>query len=227
MTDQVKRHRLDVQPAAVFPLLPGLGRIMVIVRSAGSLHERIGPLDKAEISDHSVTLSGACHAAVIDLSSLDSLHYDTSSVMKDKVLPRLDFMTASGEPGVSVVGLEGAEPFETALRQFARIPAVAPERAAAEATPPETGGDPAAPVLEALVGGDPVTIRFETASVRQQWQGKVEAVKPMSGFFNIMTPDFHLHLKAGTVASWHEADGWRHALDAEGNRTGLAIGPLA
>jgi putative heme degradation protein len=66
--------------------------------------------------------------------------------------------------------------------------------------------------------------------VRQQWQGKVEAVKPMSGFFNIMTPDFHLHLKAGTVASWQDAedaDGWRHALDAKGNRTGLAIGPLA
>lgn len=227
MTDPVKRHRLDVLPAEIFPLLPGLGRIMVIVRSAGSLHERIGVLDQAEIDGQTVTLSGACHAAVIDLNSLDSVHYDTSSVMKDKVLPRLDFMTASGEPGVSVVGLEGADPFETALRLFARIPAVAPERAAAEATPPETEGDPAAPVLEALVGGDPVTIRFETASVRQQWQGRVEAVKPMSGFFNIMTPDFHLHLKAGTVAAWQEADGWRHALDAEGNRTGLTIGPIA
>ena len=57
----------------------------------------------------------------------------------------------------------------------------------------------------------------------QVWTGEIEAVKPGMGFANVMTADFHLHLKAGSVTEWRsDKDSWI-ALGPDGQETGLVV----
>ncbi len=229
MSEPIKRHRLSLDAHAVFELLPQLDRIMVIVRADGFVHERIGLVESVSEEGKNIRLAGACHDAVIALEGLAGVEYDTSSVMKDKVYPRLDFVDGDGSPVVSVVGLEGLEPFEKLLGELEKTPVIKPKdqkgSAGDKEVPEDLDADPAAAVLNALVGGEPVTIRARVNSVTQQWTGVVEAVRPMRGYFNIMTKDFHLHLQAGSVSGWEMADGWRWALLEDGSRGALSIGP--
>ncbi|WP_122521633.1 hypothetical protein [Pannonibacter phragmitetus] len=224
MSEEIKRHRLDAAPAAVLALLPEMDRLMVIVRSGGSLHERIGPVERVVRERDLLRIEGACHDSEIRLPLIKAVDFDTSSVMKDKVYPRLDFLGSGGEVLFSVTGMEGEAPFAAALAAFPRLPSLRPEHPGTPAGPEAAEeGDAGGAFLEALAGKGAAAIRFDTPAITQQWTGPVETIRPMSGYFNIITSHFHLHLQAGSVSGWREADGWQHALGAGGEAGALAI----
>ena len=73
-----------------------------------------------------------------------------------------------------------------------------------------------------------VTIELTRPSFRQAWVGDIPAVKPAMGFINIIRPDFHLHLKGGSVSGWRRTAGEGRlrfaALAADGGEeTGLVV----
>jgi hypothetical protein len=108
---------------------------------------------------------------------------------------------------------------------------------AAEPTPRsapvgETSPAPALPfdaLQLAQQSGEEVVIRHGTDGFRQEWRGKIGQLKPAMGFINIIDPDFHLHLKDGSVSAWRPVPASSSseltyaALDADGNPTGLTI----
>jgi putative heme degradation protein len=61
----------------------------------------------------------------------------------------------------------------------------------------------------------------------QAWDGALPEAKPMMGFVNIISKDFHLHLKAGAVARWRklgdDQDVELHAEGADGAIIGLVL----
>ncbi len=58
---------------------------------------------------------GAAHDATIDPSTIATIVADRTIKMKDKVLPRIDFMTAQAETLFSVYGLDGLDPFRSRI----------------------------------------------------------------------------------------------------------------
>ena len=215
---------LTAAPADVLDLLPGMGRLMVILRAGGATHERIGPVGAVSREGGVVRITGDCHDATIPLAPLAAIAVDRSSVMKDKVYPRLEFRDAAGLVLVAVVGMEGLEPFEAALAGFPRQPEAAPEKPARAERADLAAEDPACAPFEAIVAsGQPAVITASANGVSQSWQGRIEAVKPAMGFLNVMTPDFHLHLEGGSVSGWRAEPGRRIALDAGGQPTGLSL----
>ncbi len=80
-------------------------------------------------------------------------------------------------------------------------------------------------VSEAVAAAAPVTIELTRAGITQSWYGVVDKISPAMGFRNIITSDFHLHLRAGTISGWRasDADGQLalRALDLAGAETGL------
>jgi len=68
---------------------------------------------------------------------------------------------------------------------------------------------------------------FERDGISQAWTGVIETVKPAMGFVNIMTPDFHLHLKGGTVSAWQTNQGEYKAVGFDGKLTGLVLKSVA
>ncbi len=216
----------DASPAEVLALLPAMGRVMVVLRTEGTVHERIGPVDAVSQEGEAVILTGDCHSARLDLTELAQVLVDRSSMMREKVYPRLEFRDGAGELVVSVVGLEGVEPFEAALAGLASDAQPTEPKDAADSNPrPDV--DPADPGLapfEALRdSGALVAIRNGRAGVGQEWLGTVAEIKPVMGFINIMTKDFHLHLEGGSVAGWQEEPGARIAIGQSGQPTGLRL----
>lgn len=224
MTDQATHELLTAAPADVLDLLPGMGRLMVILRAGGATHERIGPVGAVSHEGGAARITGDCHDATIPLAPVAAVTIDRSSVMKDKVYPRLEFRDAAGQVLVAVVGMEGLEPFETALAGFPRQPQPAPEKPGRVERADLAGDDPACAPFEAVAAsGQPAVITASAHGVSQNWQGKIEAVKPAMGFLNVMTPDFHLHLEGGSVSGWRVEPGRRIALDGSGQPTGLSL----
>ncbi|MBB3994610.1 hypothetical protein GGR95_002258 [Sulfitobacter undariae] len=217
--------------ATVLKTLPKMGKVMVIVQTGrGVTHERIGPVESVEVTADGVRLSGACHESVVDPNEIVAIHIDRSSVMRGKVFPTLKFTNEAGDVMFSVVGMEGTEPMDQALSAFETKPMeevdvnrVGP--VVDRGTAPEISDtDPAMVLFTQLSTMDAeVKITAQTPSLTQVWRGKVEAVKPSMGFVNVMTPDFHLHLKAGGIASWQEQAGLRIALNADGMPCGLTV----
>lgn len=212
--------------AQLLDLLPRMDRLMMIGRSAGVTHERIGPVETVRSDAGHIRVSGACHDARIDPGQVASIVLDTTSVMRDKIYPRLDFLGRDGVPVFSVVGMEGLEPFTAVLSGLPRA-AAAPREDSSD-TPAErpafSDDDPAcAPFAAALDSGAEIRIIFDRPGLHQSWQGRIETLKPAMGFLNVMTPDFHLHLKGGTVGSWQQQPGRRIALDLDGQATGLVL----
>lgn len=219
---------LTAAPADVLDLLPGMGRLMVVLRAGGATHERIGPVGAVSREGGAVRIAGACHDATLPLAPVAAVALDRSSVMRDKVYPRLEFRDAAGQVLVAVVGMEGLEPFEAALAGFPRRPEPAPEKPGRVERADLAADDPARAPFEAIVAsGQPVQITAAAHGVSQSWQGRIEAVKPAMGFLNVMTPDFHLHLEGGSVSGWRAEPGRRIALDAGGRPTGLSLAGAA
>ena len=225
---EASHERLTAAPADVLDLLPDLGRLMVILRPGGATHERIGPVGAVSREGDAARITGDCHDATIPLAPIATVTLDRSSVMKDKVYPRLEFRDAAGQALVAVVGMEGLEPFEAALARFPRQPEAAPEKPARTERADLATDDPACAPFEAIVAsGEPAQITAFAHGVSQSWQGRIEAVKPAMGFLNVMTSDFHLHLEGGSVAGWQVEPGRRIALDAAGQPTGLSLSGAA
>lgn len=212
--------------SGLLALLPGMGKVMVIGRSSGVTHERIGPVESVTETPGGLHVSGACHDALIQPARVGSVVLDTGSQMGGKVFPRLDFLDAQGEVIFSVVGMEGLEPFTYALKGIAR------ETAAAQEAPEMPTGDrpdldPADPVHQPFAQvqeqGDEAVITFDNGTLRQSWRGRIETLRPAMGFLNVMTSDFHLHLKGGTVSGWQAGAGQRVALDDQARPNVLTI----
>ncbi|MTH78397.1 hypothetical protein [Paracoccus aestuariivivens] len=218
------RVRLLITPTEILKLLPGMGKVMVIGQQGGVTHERIGPVGTVGQSGRDMHLGGACHDAVIAVDAVAEVILDTSSVMRDKVYPRLEFRLADGETGFAIVGMDGLEPFAAPLVDLDRETLPPREK-------PEVGerteldpADPLHPPLQQAVDRqDMVRIRFDNGVLRQDWTGRIEALKPAMGYLNVMTADFHLHLQGGAFSGWDARAGHQAALDADGAATTLTL----
>lgn len=219
------RARLNgVSPVDVLTCLPRMGRVMLIAKAKGVTFERIGPVERIVQDGPVVQVQGACHDATIDPSALERVEVDHSSVMRDTVYPRLEFLNAQGDAVLAVVGMAGAEPFDAALAHLARSPLADRVKDSPETRPDLAPDDPAhTPFARLSDLGAEVHMTFDLPGLTQGWRGTIAAVKPAMGFLNIMTPDFHLHLLGGTVGGWAAAPGEWRALGTDGQPTGLVL----
>lgn len=217
---------LDADPADLFRRLPRMGRLMLTVSNNGITHERIGPVDDVTIDGMTAQLVGDCHDAQIDLSRVNEVRIEKRMVMKGKLFPHIRFLDADGTVLFGLVGMDGEEIIENGLDGLSREALPLPESAAVTpADIPEISiEDNGLTLLEALQeAGNEVEIHYEDAALKQSWRGVIDAIKPARGFINIMFPDFHLHLKAGSAAGWQTAPGSRKMLAEDGTLAGLTI----
>lgn len=224
------RWRLDgADPAAILQRLPAMDRVMLAIRLDNFIHERLGTVDSVTVEGARIRVSGGEQSADLPADAFASVVLDISTIMRDKLYPRLEFLDAAGERIFSVTGLEGAAPMETALDGLPRSPLPANPPAPRDDTTDPVEIDPADPGLALLEklqeSAQPVTITAELSGLTQSWQGTIEKIVPMGGYINVMTKGFHLHLAGGSVAGWQtDAEGHR-ALDADGAPTGLVVTP--
>lgn len=220
-----QRERLSADPREIFALLPGMGRVMIAASGNGVTHERIGVVAAVTNDGAAVRFQGDDHDSRVEADRIAFVIVDRSSVMKEKVYPRLEFLDALGKQVMNVVGFDGLEPFDAAIRPLGGGAAIEPEPRSAQEERAEASDDDlgARPLLAAVEGGKPITVRFDGPGFSQQWQGTLEAVRPAMGFINIIRPDFHLHLKAGVVAGWRRVGDEQVALDADGSEIGLRV----
>jgi putative heme degradation protein len=231
------RTRLQTSVKEALDRATRFGKLMVTFSQGGATHERIGVIETVEDSADEIRLVGAHHASFITPSAFASVEADRSSKMKDKYYPRLVFCDAAGKAVFAVVGFDGLEPFDAAMAGCKEEPLPA-----AEPTPRSapTAEAPPAPTLPfdalqlAQQSGEEVVIRHGTDGFRQEWRGRIGGLRPAMGFINIIDPDFHLHLKDGSVSAWQAAEAAEAgmttyaALDADGKPTGLMIsGPAS
>lgn len=228
-----EREALPIAPRELIDRLPLLGRAMLTATKGGATHERIGRVQKTAVEGDAALLSGDCHDARIDLGALARVVADRSGKMKDRVLPRLEFQTADGETVFSVIALDGIEPFEAALASTPVGKSLPPKEKPAAGPAELAEDDPGqAPFAAARDAGGEVTIALALPGLAQRWRGRVAEIKPAMGFINVMTSDFHLHLRGGAIASWRREemeDGLMFsAEDHLGAPTGLTIsGPAS
>lgn len=212
--------------AQIIDIASEIGKVMLICQAEGVTHERIGQVESAQVDGGEIRVSGAAHDARIDPSAVASVVLDTTSVMGGKVYPRLDFLGSEGEMLFAILGMDGLDAFLPPVAGFARSAAPErPARAPASSERPEVADDDPgrAPLALAREQAAELRIIFERPGLRQSWRGRIEALKPAMGFLNVMTPDFHLHMRGGSVARWREEAGRRIALDHEGRRTDLVL----
>lgn len=229
MNDEVAlRQQMTATPERVLARLPAMGRVMVVVQDGGVTHERIGVVERIAKADGSIVVVGASHDCTLDPAHVVSVVVDRSGRMKDKVLPKLEFIDADDRLVFSVVGLDGIEKFDAALSRFPGEPLEAKPKAAGEqATLPND--DPGLrPLVAANSAETEIAIEMTKPGMVQRWRGLVPAVNPAMGFINIIVPDFHLHVRGGTVAKWEQAAAEAgevrlDALDASGQPIGLTL----
>lgn len=210
--------------------LPRMGRVMVIGQANGVTHERIGVIDDVALDDDWIHLRGSAHDAKVARATIANLRVDRTAGMRDKILPRLDFLDAGGAVVFAVVALDGLAPFDTALAEFDQIASVPREKpavdpAAAEKPPSTlTEDDPAyQPFNYAGLHDHALRLIFEGQGFVQSWSGPLPPPKPAMGFLNIMTADFHLHLKGDMVKEWQVQDRVWRAVNHAGKDMGLRV----
>jgi len=223
------RWRLvGADPVTILQCLPDMDRVMLALRLDSFMHERLGTVDSVTVEGGRIRITGAEQAADLPADAFASVVLDITSVMRDKLYPRLEFLDADGARLFSVTGLEGPAPMESALDGFTRSPLPVEPPAPRDTTEPAEidPADPGLALLEQLQeSAQPVTISAELSDLTQSWQGVIEKILPMGGYINVMTKGFHLHLAGGAVAGW-ETDATGHrALDASGAPTGLRVTP--
>lgn len=229
MTEQVIRAKLTADPAEVLKTLPAIGKLMINSKNGGATHERIGTVQEVHIDNGWIFFSGSEHHSKIELKAIHSMIVDRSSVMQEKVYPRIDLLGITGDTIGSVIGFEGAEPFDAALSPFA-YEALEPNnepRSMSEQVEVQEDDPALKPFAAAQRNKATVRIALERPSFSQEWTGEMPDIRNSRGFINVMKPDFHLHLKVGHVMDWRgEEKGDQlhfYALDAEGQPTGLVI----
>lgn len=226
------RERLKQAPQDILARLPEMGRVMLSARGGGATHERIGTVERVAVEGTSIVLAGAAHDSRLDLGAIACLVADRTSRMRDKSLPRIECVDASGETLYSLIALDGPELFEQALAAFGPGEALEPKEKPAPGTggekPELAEGDLGAATFAAIRATQiPVTVELRRPDLHQLWKGVLPEAKPAMGFVNLMESDFHLHLKAGAVALWVRREGAAgvelHAEDAEGTPLGLVM----
>ncbi|MDO9501807.1 hypothetical protein [Falsiroseomonas sp.] len=222
-----QRFLLDATPAEVAALLPAIGRAMVGISGGGTTHERIGVIEAAPCTAATLRIEGALHDAELALSRVVRVIGDRSSTMRGKSYPRFEFKDAADVTLLSVIAMDGPEQYDVAVREHvgAELETLPRRDLPPTEQPPEADAGNAA--LEALRdSGGQVEIRFGEAGASQAWRGQVEEVKGVMGYANIIRPDFHLHLRGGSVAAFRREAAGLVALDAAGAATGLVLRPL-
>lgn len=226
-TTTALREQLTATPDRVLGRLTEMGKVMVVAQDGGITHERIGTVERIRRSEGRIVFAGLAHDCTIDMAHVASVIADRSGRMKDKVLPKLEFANTDGKLVFSIVGLDGLEKFDAALARFVGVPVEPKVKEPGEpATLPD--GDPGLqPLVAANRAGEEIAIEMQKPGVVQRWRGLVPAVNPAMGFINIIVPDFHLHLRGGTVARCErqddDGDVRLTALDADGRPTGLVL----
>lgn len=229
MSQQPIRVKLLADAGTVLATLPAMGKLMINTKSGGATHERIGVVEKVEIEGDWLYFSGVQHHSRIDLSAIKALIVDRSSIMQEKVYPRIDLLADDDSVIGSVIGFEGAEPFDKALESFDFTALQPKEKESRAQDVLEVGEDDPGlqPFKAAQRNMAEVRIAIDLPSFKQEWTGEMPEVRPSRGFINVMKPDFHLHLKAGHVASWRETaegdDVAFYALNEAGEQTGLIV----
>ncbi len=230
LDEKLQREILNASIRDVIAALPEMGRVMVATNAGGATHERIGHVETVAVDGAYAKLWGACHDSQIDLAMVASVIADRTGRMRDKMMPKLEMQDRNGVTLFSIHVLDGPELFETALTRFGDGkevgPAVrAPSEPGAQDIPSDDVG--AATFQAVLETGMPVTIEMRRAGLVQAWGGALPEPKPMMGFVNVMSKDFHLHLKAGAVARWRKLGDAEevelHAEGADGEITGLVL----
>lgn len=229
MSEQPIRAKILAAAADVLKTLPLMGKLMINTKSGGATHERIGVVEQVEVRDGWIYFTGDEHHSRIELTAIASLIADRSSVMQEKVYPRIDLLAADETVIGSVIGFEGAEPFDKALHGF-EFTALEPKEKEQGATETlEVGEDDPglAPFAKAQRNNADVRIAIDLPSFKQEWRGQMPEPRLSRGFINVMKPDFHLHLKAGNVTSWRADEQGEdlvfYALNKENEETGLIV----
>ncbi|WP_439501243.1 hypothetical protein [Aminobacter ciceronei] len=226
-----KRERLDVAPAALLARLPAIGRVIINSERRGATHERIGSVEKVRIEDGWLVCEGAEHDSRIELAAIATVIVDRTSVMREKSYPRIELRGADGESIANVTGFEGLDPLDAVLAAFPQGTELPVEERKGNGLDErkELEADDAGlePFAAAERNGGRVRIEFSRPSFWQAWEGDMPVVKPVMGYVNVMRPDFHLHLKGGSVGGWRREDNAGEArfvaLTAEGAETGLTV----
>jgi putative heme degradation protein len=224
------RQQLSAAPDRVLARLTAMGKVMIVAQDGGVTHERIGVVERVRRDEGRFVFAGDAHDCTVDVAHVVTAIADRSGKMKDKVLPKLELLNANGELVFSVVGLDGIEKFDEGIARFAGT-AIEPKLKQATATQATLRDDDPAmrPLTAAHETGTEIAIEMQKTGMTQRWQGLVPAINPAMGFVNIIAPDFHLHVRGGTVARWErqdtEASGHVRltALDGEGKAIGLTL----
>lgn len=224
-TENPVRASLGSDALAVLNCLPAMGSVMLTTRQGGATHERIGVVETVSVEGDAIVCGGAAHDSRIDAASIAAIVVDRSGRMKDMVLPRLDFQNADAEVLFSIIGMAGIEPFDAGLALLgAGEPLPEPEKPAREPATLEDG-DPGTLAFDAAAKtSETVAITITRPGIVQSWHGRVVAVKPGMGFINVMQPDFHLHLRGGSVAAWRKRDAGDDSIVEAENADGALIG---
>lgn len=229
MTEQQTRVKLLADGEDVLKTLPQMGKLMINSKNGGATHERIGVVETVKVDGGWIYFSGAHHHSCIDLSAIAALVVDRSSVMQGNVYPRLDLMAQDGHVIGSVIGFDGVEPFDLALKGFAfsALPAKTKEQTTGEALEIADGDPGLKPFAAAWRNKAQVRIALDLPAFKQEWSGEIPQTRLSRGFINLMQPDFHLHLKGGHVASWLKLEKANeelfYALNENGEKTGLVV----
>lgn len=228
---QHDRGVIHQDAATIAGHLTGIERAMVIASGSGATHERIGRIERVGQGDGWISFEGACHDAKFDLGAVSRVVFDRTGGMKDRIIPRVEFRDAQDGVIFQVSALSGLSQFDLALQDLwphAEPIAPAEQVAADQKQPPLTDEElqdcPSWAVLQRMVeGGRPVRISYAKPAFEQHWQGVITALRPAMGFINVMTPDFHLHLKGESVATWTPFGDAVVAMAADGQATGLRL----
>lgn len=213
----------DTTTEFVLNHLPGMGRVMVIAAANGATHERIGIVEKVTITGSAAQLQGDAQDCVIDLSPIAKVTLDLTSVMKDKSYPRVNFLTQDDKVLFAIVGFDGKEPFITPFLDSVREPLAVKEKQNNEKTELEESDPAHLPFNQAMETKKTIIIQMQANNITQRWQGVIEKIVPAMGFLNIMTGDFHLHLKGGVVSAWKRDEKTYHAVDKNAEAIGLTV----
>jgi hypothetical protein len=143
--------------------------------------------------------------------------------MKDKSFPRLNFLTEDDKLLFAIVGFDGKEPFITPFLNEVRQSLPPEEKPSSEKSELDENDPGYQPFKEALETQKSVKIQMHANNISQRWQGVVEKIVPAMGFLNIMTGDFHLHLKGGAVSKWKQEENTFVALGKAAEEIGLKV----
>ena len=226
------RETLAQEPAEILSVLPQMGRVMLIARSGGATHERIGAVEAVSVRGTVARVTGKAHDSLLDTSAIAHVVADRTGRMREKSLPRLECQNVAGETLCSAIALDGPELFEQALARFGTGEALAPVEDQAQG---EWGGVTEVPPDDLGIAtfaairdtGEAIAIELRKPGLVQAWRGLLPSPKLAMGFVNLMQDDFHFHLKAGAVARWRRGTGAGkvelHGEDSDGIAYGLVL----